>query len=333
MRRILDWISSWTESPSNPIAQDAAITAGLEDRYKPFVRNDAYGVAGWHGPKFTLVEYGRILRRSIQLLVTLGSFATFLSVSTMVVGENKANQWLGYYLPWYAAAVMRALGFEPLEVVGGAKEPQASVLVCNHVSYLDMLVLCVHFFPSFVAKQPIQKLFVWGHVARVMRCTFVSHGSSKREEAGSAVDEIVTKVEQRVRDRTSTKQTGRFQPILIFPEGTTTNGSYLLPFRKGAFVAQVPVQPILLHYQTDRFNPAWESISITTHLLRLMAQPSNHCRMTILPPVVAPSQTTTEEFAKHVRNIMAEAGGFVLSDLVYRDKMEYHTKLREMGYS
>lgn len=38
------------------------------------------------------------------------------------------------------------------------------------------------------------------------------------------------------------------RPILLFPEGTTTNGDYLLPFRTGAFIAGVPVQPTILKY-------------------------------------------------------------------------------------
>ena len=38
------------------------------------------------------------------------------------------------------------------------------------------------------------------------------------------------------------------RPILLFPEGTTTNGQYLLGFRTGSFIAGVPVQPIILKY-------------------------------------------------------------------------------------
>merc|ERR1719399_1901035 len=41
------------------------------------------------------------------------------------------------------------------------------------------------------------------------------------------------------------------RPLLIFPEGTTSNGTGLTDFRKGAFVPGVPVRPILLSYAGD----------------------------------------------------------------------------------
>ena len=44
-------------------------------------------------------------------------------------------------------------------------------------------------------------------------------------------------------------------------EGTTTNGFYLLPFKTGAFLAGVPVQPVILKYPYTRFSAAWDSIS------------------------------------------------------------------------
>jgi len=38
------------------------------------------------------------------------------------------------------------------------------------------------------------------------------------------------------------------RPMLLFPEGTTSNGRYLLPFRTGAFLAGVPVRPVVISY-------------------------------------------------------------------------------------
>jgi len=45
------------------------------------------------------------------------------------------------------------------------------------------------------------------------------------------------------------------RPMLIFPEGTTSNGEGLLDFRKGAFLSGVPVRPVILVY-TGRWHPA-----------------------------------------------------------------------------
>jgi len=40
-----------------------------------------------------------------------------------------------------------------------------------------------------------------------------------------------------------TEETDRFEPIVIFVEGGTTNGKYLINFKKGAFASCRPVYP------------------------------------------------------------------------------------------
>uniref|UniRef100_A0A7N0UPN6 Phospholipid/glycerol acyltransferase domain-containing protein n=1 Tax=Kalanchoe fedtschenkoi TaxID=63787 RepID=A0A7N0UPN6_KALFE len=49
--------------------------------------------------------------------------------------------------------------------------------------------------------------------------------------------------------------------MMLFPEGTTTNGDYLLPFKTGAFLSKTPVLPVILRYPYQRLSPAWDSIS------------------------------------------------------------------------
>ncbi len=44
-------------------------------------------------------------------------------------------------------------------------------------------------------------------------------------------------------------------PMMLFPEGTTTNNKYLMPFKRGAFVAGVPVQPLVLKYRCGSGYP------------------------------------------------------------------------------
>ena len=42
---------------------------------------------------------------------------------------------------------------------------------------------------------------------------------------------------------------------MLWLQGTTTNGDYLLPFKTGAFLAGVPVQPVILKYGKVPSNP------------------------------------------------------------------------------
>ena len=46
--------------------------------------------------------------------------------------------------------------------------------------------------------------------------------------------------------------------MCVFPEGGVSNGRHLLTFKKGAFIANKTVQPIVLDYKYDDFSPAYD---------------------------------------------------------------------------
>ena len=48
--------------------------------------------------------------------------------------------------------------------------------------------------------------------------------------------------------------TGEGPQVALFPEGTTTNGTYLLNFKVGAFKPGLPVQPVHLNYYDPLFS-------------------------------------------------------------------------------
>lgn len=50
----------------------------------------------------------------------------------------------------------------------------------------------------------------------------------------------------------------RGNPLLLFPEGTTSNGSCLLRFKTGVFASGVPVYPVTVKFDVRRFSPAFE---------------------------------------------------------------------------
>lgn len=63
-------------------------------------------------------------------------------------------------------------------------------------------------------------------------------------------------------------QDRRYPLLVLAPEGTCGNGYSLLKFRTGAFVAGLPVLPILLKYKTSCINPAWTIINEPVHFVR-----------------------------------------------------------------
>jgi len=54
----------------------------------------------------------------------------------------------------------------------------------------------------------------------------------------------------------------RYNPINIFPEGTTSNGKYVISFKKGAFEPGKPMKIITIKYLNKNFNPALDVLPL-----------------------------------------------------------------------
>ena len=118
--------------------------------------------------------------------------------------------------------------------------------------------------------------------------------------------------------------------ICTFPEGTTSNGKYLLKFRRGAFVLGEPVKPVVIKFPSKNFSPCWESIKAPYHLFRVLTQFVNYCEMQFLP-VYNPSEEEKKDpalYAENVRKYMAKHSGLLLSESSVEEKKEYLELIR-----
>ena len=103
------------------------------------------------------------------------------------------------------------------------------------------------------------------------------------------------------------------RPILLFPEATTTNGCFLLPFRSGAFLAGEPLQPVVLKYETRKVSPCWESIVANRHAFLMLCNPFHSVTCYKLPVYVPSPEEKADPrlYASNMRDFM------VRSDSVY----------------
>jgi 1-acyl-sn-glycerol-3-phosphate acyltransferase len=113
--------------------------------------------------------------------------------------------------------------------------------VANHVSWLDILSLAGASGTAFVAKAELESAPVVGWLAKMNRTVFV-----KREARMSVADQI-NALKEALADNWS---------VTVFPEGTTTDGQSLLPFKTSMLSVLEPpppgvmVQPVLIDYGT-----------------------------------------------------------------------------------
>lgn len=138
---------------------------------------------------------------------------------------------------WVQAAariVLRSLGIR-YQVEG--TPPQSGVVVANHLSYLDILILSSAMPCFFVAKAEIDRWPFFGKAARTGGTMFINRSSLASAEKVSAM--IAERLALPV-------------PVLFFPEGTSTDGSAVLRFHSRLFEPAVqagaPVTTATLRY-------------------------------------------------------------------------------------
>ncbi len=118
----------------------------------------------------------------------------------------------------------------------------------NHHSWIDIPVMSGVSGCTFVANDGIEKWPLIGWLCTINNTIFVSR--ENRLSVGGQVDEL------------REAMTGD-QPVAIFPEGTTHDGTALLPFKPSLFAALVPpppgmlIQPVFLSYGRHIGRVAW----------------------------------------------------------------------------
>ena len=163
-----------------------------------------------------------------------------------------------------ARGLLRLLGLR-WTINGSDRIPSgACVVVANHASYLDGVILTAllppHF--AFVIKKDMASVPLAGLLLRRLDSLFVEHKRPNRREDS----------------RRLLEHTAAGDALGIFPEGTFKPTPGLLPFRSGAFVtatrANVPVLPITLH-GSRRAMPAASLCPLPGHLRLDIHQPIN----------------------------------------------------------
>ena len=174
----------------------------------------------------------KILRGVVHLLAgwwTLRAHFPRLSVEQR---EMRVQAWSLQFL---------ALWGIHLRVQGQPVAAGPALLVANHISWLDILVIHAARYCRFVSKSDIRDWPMVGTLATAAGTLYIER--SRRKDAL-----------RMVRDMAQALQEG--DVLAVFPEGTTSDGLNLLPFHanliESAVAAQAPVQPLALRFVDAR---------------------------------------------------------------------------------
>lgn len=158
--------------------------------------------------------------------------------------------------------------------------PAPTLIVANHISWLDVPALASLLPMSFVAKADVRRWPLLGRLAGLAGTQFLDRASL------AAVRPLLNGVGARLRAGHS---------CAVFPEGTSTVGDRLRPFFPALFQAAVeagcPLQPVAIEYgrgsACDALAPFVGEQSFAAHLWALLGRAHTDVTLSFLAPIDA----------------------------------------------
>ncbi|MCR0983309.1 lysophospholipid acyltransferase family protein [Roseomonas populi] len=215
-----------TRDPAEALAAPSRLRRRAPLRYRRVVPGGRlFDVMGDRslGGRFRAVR--RIVTTALWTLAAMPVQAVLLALP----GRGKVR-----FARLYWRVVAFLLGIR-IQVVGQRRGAPRTLYLANHSSWLDIVVLGATLDAAFVSKAEVGRWPLIGLVARLGRTVFVSRA---RGRTGNEAKEM--------RDRLAGGDS-----LVLFPEGTSSDGTRVLPFRSSFLSvadAAAVIQPVSLGY-------------------------------------------------------------------------------------
>jgi lyso-ornithine lipid O-acyltransferase len=154
--------------------------------------------------------------------------------------------WVKTLPVFWHTCVCRIFGFN-IELRNQAHSEKPLLLVSNHISWSDIFILGSLTPLSFIAKSEVKTWPLLGLLARLQGTIFVNR--SERHKTGAQTSAIAQRLKQG-------------DSLVLFGEGTTSDGTFILPFKSSLFgaanmaldpnnpLSSVIIQPVCISYVT-----------------------------------------------------------------------------------
>lgn len=240
-----------------------------DSKYPAFRRPDA---KGWRRWKFLPGAVTLLPLRMVMgvILVILCYICTWiLTRGHRFTDENHITGCrataIRYVFKFFSAALMFSIGmrstrrkvdYDYSEYLGpNYKKEQilpkhVSTLIVNHSTWIDTQMLVQYYMNAFVSKEGLRNAPAFGLISQAMGCIFI-----KRDAGVGVKNDVIGQISERQR---LTEEFGEFPPLVIFPEGGTSNGTCILPFKRGAFSALRAVTPIVMKTSYMVMSPCYD---------------------------------------------------------------------------
>jgi len=192
--------------------------------------------------------------------------------------------------------VLTSFGIRP-SVTGDI--PTRGLIVSNHLSHLDILILSSITPCFFVSKIEVGAWPYFGEAARNGGTIFLNRGNRASADAASA--ELARRLTLPI-------------PIVLFPEGTTSDGAQVLRFRsrliEPAIAAAAPVTPAAIRYVApvpERELCWYGDEPLLPHLWRVLRVSSFRAEVRFGPPQIYPDRRAAAAYTHDAVSAMRDA--------------------------
>ena len=171
------------------------------------------------------------------------AFWIMVAIQLPIILVLPRSKWSVKYMSFFMRILLVLAGIK-IRVHGKISSHRPLLVISNHISIFEIATFPVALGGSFIAKKEMESWPLVGWVARKFGVVFIDRRPSH------ALDALA-----QVRDTLNTVS----YPVFLFPEGTTTNGAYVKPFKSTLFNfvenSNVVVQPLVMNYRFRDGSP------------------------------------------------------------------------------
>lgn len=213
-----------------------------------------------HNTSFSPQQTPLITR--LFLWVTIWIHVLYGVATLILVFPMASTKTKHHHIQKWSRRLLKIFGMQ-LSVSNEHILPQnAYLLASNHVSWMDIHAINAFRPIRFVAKSEVEKWPVFGWMAKQLGTVFIKRDSSRH--AHYVVGEM--------------SEALKSDSICIFPEGTSTNGESVRPFKPNLFeaavIATVPVYTLAIRY-VSRDTGLWSDVPAFIGDMGLLESMSN----------------------------------------------------------
>jgi len=204
--------------------------------------------------------------RVIGRLLWLAGELSVAALNYLRVVAFRANGVTAARAAWLHQTARRMVLVLGVECRVAGPVPERGLLVCNHLSYVDIPLLGALTPAVFVAKREVKSWPVFGWFASRAGTVFIDR--ERRSHVGAVSAAMAALL-------------GQNFLVVVFPEGTSSGGQTVLPFKSAllepAANQTCPLSVALIQYELADGDVAeeicyWKDMTFAPHLLNLLGQ-------------------------------------------------------------